>query len=245
MPNNQLGYTPTPVPLGTPADCRLGRRSIHVTVDFTLGATFKLDLSQVQSQGAMDSVQTLYIDNSNNTFGLTITLGVSLQNVIIPAGAQGYIPVLQPNPPILIFTTLGGTPLVEIQLMNFFLPPCIWYTNGMPIIDLTLLPLIMNGGLNVNTTPLTLTSPSDGSGTITTGGVPQSLFAIKANRKRLLICNPSTATEVLQFCYGTNTAGRIDLPPGTSWNEADVAVSGDQIWIVAATTSHAFVAYEW
>ena len=244
MTNVQGGYTPLPVPCGKQPDCKLGRRAIHVLIDFSLGTDYQLDLSQVQSQGALDSVQTLYIDNSKNAEILTTIMGLTLQEIDIPPGAQAYIPVLQGNPPILRFNVAAGTPVVNIQLLNFFIPPCVWYTNGMPVTDLTLLGVIANGGVNVNATPVTLIGITDGSGTIAAAGVPQVLFAAMANRKKWILSNPSTATEVLQYCYGIAGAGKIDLPPGTTYVEADICVSGDELWVVAATLGHAFTAYQ-
>lgn len=235
---------PLPVPCGTPPDCKIGRKSIHVLIDFTLGLQFRLDLSQVQSQGGMDSVQTLYIDNAANTGPLTIVMGLTNQSVILPAGAQAYLPVLQGNPPVIQFTSTAAV-AVNVQLLNFFLPPHVWYTTGLPVNDLTLASIIVNGGANVNVIAGTVTGAVDRSGTITAGGVRQQLLAANISRKRWLVSNPSTATEILQISYATNVAGLIDILPGATWSETDASVSGDQIWIVAATLGHAFTAYSW
>jgi hypothetical protein len=139
----------------------------------------------------------------------------------------------------------AGTPVINVQLLNFFVPAYFWYPGGIQVTDTTLAPLISNGGLNVNATPVDVSSPTDASGTITTGGTPQQVLASNANRKRFIISNPSTATEVLSFCYGASGAGKIDLNPGMSWNEADFSISADAIFLVAATTGHAFTVYEW
>jgi hypothetical protein len=236
---------PTPVPTGGAINCRNGRVAVNIEIDFSLGATFNLDMSQIQSQGGIDSVQTLYVDCRNTTAALTIKFGLTNQVIVLPAGVEAYLPVLQGNPPVMQFAIGGGTPVVFVQAMNFFLPPYMWYPSGVPVVDLTLESVISNGGVNVNASPNTVTGPTDGSGTITAGGTVQALFPANAARKRLIISNPSSATEVLQFCYGISTAGRIDLPPGTTWNEAEMSTSGDEIFIVAATTAHAFTAYEW
>lgn len=245
MPNNQQGYQPFPMQLGNPPDCKIGRKAIHVLIDFALGSVFQLDLSSIQTQGAFDAVQTLYLDNRNNTGPLVVDLGMTLQNVTLPAGAQAYIPVLQGNPPVLKFTANTGTPVVNVQFLNFFVPPIVWYTTGIPIVDLTLAAVISNGGVNVNASPLTVINPTDASGTIVVGGTRQPLFVANAARKRWTLSNPSTATEVLQFSYVSNVGGLIDLPPGTTWNEADFTVSGDEVWVVGATAGHAFTAYAW
>lgn len=245
MTNNQAGYAPQPVPLGSTVNCRNGRVAINVAIDFALGASFKLDLSQIQSQGSIDSVQTLYIDNRANTVNLTAVFGLTNQRIDIPGGAQGYIPVLEGNPPVMVFSVASGTPVVNVQCLNFFVPPYLWFTAGLPIVDLTLAAVIQNGAVNVNANPNTVVNPTDGSGTITAGGTRQPLFVANPTRKRWLLSNPSTATEVLQFSYVSNTGGLIDLPPGTTWNEADLSTSGDEVWVVAATTAHAFTAYAW
>lgn len=245
MANNQASYTPQNVPTGNPPDCKIGRRAIHITIDFSLGAIFTADLSQAQQAGGFDSLQTIYVDNRNGAGGLKIDMGVTLQDITVPAGAQGYFPVLQNNPPRLTFQALSGTPLIDVQLLNFFVPPGIWYTSGLPVNDLTLAAVISGGAVNVNSTPLTLTGAIDATGTITTGGTAQTLFAADAGRKRFIISNPSTATEILQFRYKSSGTGWIDLLAGETWDEDSTAVSGDEIDIVAATTGHVFTAWRW
>lgn len=244
MASNQQNYMPMPMSLGNPPDCNIGRRAIPVLIDFSLGASFKLDLSALQQAGAMDSVQTLYVDNSANTAALTITMGLTNQKIIIPANAQAYIPILQGNPPVIVFSVPTGTPVVNIDALNFFVPPYIWYSTGMPVVDTTLAAVISNNAVNVTTNPATISGPTDASGTIAAGGTAQLLSAANATRKRFVICNPSSASEVLQFSYG-NTGHMIDIPIGATWNESDLTVSGDAIYIKAATTGHAFTAYTW
>lgn len=243
MVNNQSANNPLKVPTGNDADCKLGRRAIHVEIDFSLGTKYALDLSQIQSLGAMDCLQTMYVDNADNAAELTLTMGLTLQRIIIPANAQAYIPILQPNPPVLEMSTTGA-PVVNVQLLNFFVPPIVFYPNGVTVVDSTLAAVISNGAVNVNTQARVVSNPTDGSGTITVGGTAQQIFAADAARKRFIISNPSTATEVLSFTYGASTHF-IDLAPGQTWDEADNSISGDAISVVAATTGHAFTAFQW
>jgi hypothetical protein len=245
--NTQL--IPNSVPCGIPA-CE-GRKSITTIIDFSLGLNFTLDLTAITSQlQFIRSVQTLYIDNLGNTSPVTITMGVTLQRITFPANAQGYVPILQPNQPVLQFAnTLPNT--VKIQILNFFLPPIIWGNTGvlnaagaLEVSDTILDNIVVGGALQTVTQPNTLNALIDRSGTITTGGTVQSLMAANTTRKRFIISNPSTATEILQFMFGANTAGRIDLAPGMTWDENNITVVGEQIFVVAATTAHKFTAYE-
>lgn len=243
MVNAQAGYMPQPVPTGT--DPCEGRKAIHVLVDFSLGSQFNLDLSQIQSQGAFASAQTLYIDNADNAGELTVTMGLTLQRVVVPANSQMYIPILQANPPVLQIVADGGTPVINFHILNFFVPPYVWYPGGIAVEDLTLESVISNGAVNTNTQAQVVTNPTDHSGTITTGGTKQQLMAANATRKRWILSNPTSATEVLSFTYTSTPTHFIDLAPGQTWDEADFSVSGDAIEVVAATTAHAFTSFEW
>lgn len=246
MYNPLKASAPFPVSTGDAPNCRIGRRSIHVLIDFSMGTTYQLDLSQIQSQGQIDSVQTLYIDNSANLGTITVAMqGATQQNITLPPNSQAYLPVLQSNPPVINFSVASGAPVVNVQLLNFFLPPLVWSTSatGGQVIDLTLAGILINSMVPVITAPNNV-ALTDGSGTITTGGTVQPLFAANPTRKKLIISNPSTATEVLQFMFGAATAGRITLAIGANYISGDVTMENNSVFIVAATTGHAFTAYQ-
>jgi hypothetical protein len=245
MPNNQASFTPNPVPCGAPANCRIGRQAIHILIDFSLGASYALDLSQVQALGKMDSVQTLYVDNSAGTSTLTIQMSLTLQSITIPPLSQAYIPVLQGNPPQMQFTVGGGTPKVNIQLMNFFLPPLVWgvSASGGSFIDTTL------AGILIGNQVPTITNPNnpvlvDRSGTIAVGGTAQQIMAVNAARKKIIIENPTTATEVLLVSFNSGATGTISLAAGGSYIADSDSVEQNSVWVNAATATHAFTAWE-
>jgi hypothetical protein len=248
---NQSSYIPNVVPTGEAA-CE-GRKSITTLIDFSIGLIFRLDLTAIQAQQQwIRSVQTIFVDNSENAVQIVVTCGVTLQRVVIPPNSQAYIPLLQPNPPVLQFEASAAVPLT-VQILNFFLPPCVWGTNGSPAIDPDTGALIVtdqildscvaNNALNVNSLPFTVNGLIDASGTIVTGGTAQSLFAANPDRQRFIITNPTSATEILQFAIGLSTAGYIDLAAGATWDENGSSIAGQQIFIKGATTGHAFTAY--
>lgn len=248
---NQLGLIPNNVTAGVPA-CE-GRKSITTQIDFSLGLTFQLDLTAIENQQFVRSIQTIYCDNSGNPNPVTITMGVTIQSIVIPRNSCAYIPLLLPVPSVIKFASTQPV-LVKVQLLNFFLPPYIWSAFGaanqydangnLKTADQNLAPLVVNNGLNVNTKPNDLATINNDSTTITAGGTVQLLFPTNLSRQRFIISNPSTATEILQVLLGSNTAGRIDLVPGATWDEANFSVYGGNVYVVAATTGHAFTAYE-
>lgn len=233
---------PQHVPLGGEA-CE-GRSAFRFKLDFSLGLTFQIDLTQFLQQGTIKSVQSLYIDNFGGTDDLTFVFDGTEQEIIIPANAQAYMPVLQANSPKFTVTCANASQIAFLQVLNFFVPPYMWGTTQI-VSDAILDTTVSNGMVNVATHAATLTGPVDASGAIVAGGTRQVLLAANPARKRWMLSNPSTATEILQFSYVSNTGGLVDLPPGATWIEADQSVSGDEIWVVGATTAHAFTAYSW
>lgn len=245
----QNQYLPQNVFCGVPA-CE-GRKSITTIIDFSIGAIFQLDLSAVQSNTKfINSVQSLFVDNASNTNPLIITMGVTLQRIVIPAGRQAYVPILQPNPPVIQFQCASALS-VKIQILNFFMPPAMWDTGGqfafsssaLIVTDQALDNCIAAGLLSVACNPLTSQNLTDASGTIAVGGTGQIAIPAGASRKRWTIFNPSNATEILQISFGAAAAGKIDLVAGQGWDESNVDVIGDAVYVVGATAGHAFTAY--
>jgi hypothetical protein len=106
-----------------------GPKSVPIPLDFSSGGpTFEIDLTDINQQGTFEAIQTIYLDNSANPFPAIIVCRNTNQSITIPPFAQAYMPLLQPNPPDIQISSLG-TAKVFIQLLNFYLPPCVWGTN--------------------------------------------------------------------------------------------------------------------
>lgn len=85
------------------------------------------------------------------------------------------------------------------------------------------------------------------SGTITTGGVSQTLMAANASRKAWTVQNRSTGNLYINFTAAASasaTGGSIELQPGDAYSEAGDFVSTEAITILGATTGQAFTAKE-
>ncbi len=245
---NQNQYIPRPLALGDKA-CE-GRKAITVDIDFALGASFSLDLSAAVEQAKwINSVQTLYIDNYGRTVPQIITTGSVGQRIIVPAGAQAYISLLQPNPPV-VNISYAGSDIIRVQVLNFYLPTYVWNDKGAlspsgyiyvsdPILDAT----VVNNRVQVTENPGAATI-ADKSGTITTGGTGQVLMAANSSRLQWIVENPSNATEILQISRVSITGPWYDLTPGGSASENGSTTSKGIIWVKGATTGHAFTADE-
>jgi hypothetical protein len=99
---------------------------IPLPLDFTATAQYTLDLSLFMQQGYISMVQSIYIDNQDSTVDLVIQVSTSQQRIVFPAGEQGYLPLLVPNPARVTFTCSGGPATSYVALLNFPVPAELW-----------------------------------------------------------------------------------------------------------------------
>jgi predicted secreted protein len=230
-----------------------GTKTLPYNIDFTAANAYLIDLTQQYQQQQFTTLQTIYIDNSDNLDVTEVICGTTNQLITAPPQSQGYYAILEVQPPKLQIQSNGNV-IVPVQLLNFYIPPQVWSVTGDanvvagklqvadPILDAT----VSNNRVNVTTNPGAVTN-TDNSGTIALGGTAQLLLAANPARKSWKLTNPAGATaETLQFAYGAAGNGKIDIPNGQTWAEGDDGglVSQQAIYVVAATTGHAFTAYE-
>lgn len=102
-------------------------KTLPFLVPLASAATAELDLTNPQTQGVIDQIQSVYIDNSDNTSEFSITTNNG-QNVTCPASTQGWFPLLSANPPVFQFASLGAVD-VPIFFCNVPMPLGTWLTD--------------------------------------------------------------------------------------------------------------------
>lgn len=117
--------------------------------------------------------------------------------------------------------------------------------DNTPVTAATPLPVVVEAGGGTAPAPNQGTW-TDRSGTVTAGGVSQTLAAANSARKRLLIENPPSATENLTFNFTATAVGAaaLVLVPGGAYDSEGGPVSTELVTVSAATTAHAFIAKE-
>ena len=103
-----------------------GPRVIPISLDFTIFDTYNIDFTTQQISNQFSMCQTVYVDNSDNSAAFSLTCGVTGQRLIWPPNSMGYLPVLQPNPPVFVASTTVAAVIVTVQFMNFYMPPIVW-----------------------------------------------------------------------------------------------------------------------
>ena len=238
---NITPLAPQPLSLGE-MPCEK-REDFKFRLDFSLGLEVDIDFSTFYNQGTIKSLQSLYVNNKGNTAEVVIVMNGTTQSITVPPNAQAYLPILNANPPTLKITCTNAAGICFIHALNFFVPPYMWnqtFTVDIPAIDA----IIINGRLNVRTEPAGLVTDTDRSGTITAGGTGQSLMAANTSRVQWNLQNPVSATEKLQFSKVGATGPWYDLNPGSFAGDDGSTCYQGQLWVIAATTGHAFTADE-
>lgn len=239
----------TTVPVGAPQSVDLGNRPCENRVAFRHQIVFAAGLSQdidyaiMHNQNWAKSIQSLYVNNKGNTAEVILQFNGTKQSITIPANAQAYLPILDANTPTITVSCTNAAATVYIQALNFFVPPFMW--NQSQTITITSLDaIIVNARLNVRTTPQALVADTNRSGTIAAGGTGQILMAANAARAQWSLQNPSTATEILQFSKSSIAGPWYDLVAGGQAADDGSTVYAGTIWVIAATTGHAFTSDE-
>lgn len=120
------------------------------------GPSFIADLVLMQQQHKFSFAQALFVDNSRNLSPLSITANGTIQLIKVPAGWQGYVNCLVPNPAKITFDSAPAIDTrVFVFLLNFPVNTFLWPSdpNGavipFSVSDTVLDALLVNGYLPV------------------------------------------------------------------------------------------------
>jgi hypothetical protein len=103
-----------------------GPKAIPLLLNFAAAASFDLDLTLTQEQGYISMIQTLFIDMSEASDPLIVTVNGTNQKIMAAIGTQGYYSVLCPNPPRFTFANASGSDVIPLFLINAPIPGVVW-----------------------------------------------------------------------------------------------------------------------
>lgn len=217
-----------------------GPKAVSLALPFASSSVLDLDCALLVSQGFMQSVQAIYVDNSGNASAVSIAVQGG-QTVTVPPLSQAYLPIVSAVPARFEFTSAGGV-TVPIQLLNVPMPALVWSTSGggaaLPVIgglmqvQDPILETAISGGLmqsqlvaiagGTTATPLAC----DASGRllvqtsepgvlathslVTVASVSTALMAANASRQYLYVKAPETADLWINPRGGASSVGGAD-----------------------------------
>lgn len=128
-----------------------GAQALPILLDFTNSAALDGNMQSEFDGGEFDFAQSVFIDNSNNSSNLILTLpgiGQRGQAIVAAPYTQGYYPCSPPmgDPRFTAATSLGQQ--VPIIFYNIPIPYFVWGSNsgGPGIVNLAFAPLILANG---------------------------------------------------------------------------------------------------
>lgn len=224
-------------------------QGVTYNLNLVVGVPQSLDLTNYQSSGKISGLQTAFIDNSQGTASLTLTVTSNNTGVTCPAGSQGFFPILvSANPQF----SVSGVGTAKITFLNVPMPAAIWgggagtYTSSGALVvsDSALDSTISNARVGTNSNVGgTLTS-----GSAITAATPAStqLFAANSARQYLAIQAPATADLWINPLGGTAAVNGADCfrVPANTFYESRNFVSTAQINYYCATGSLQFAAFQ-
>lgn len=261
-----------PVPFNGGTNLLPGDKSSKAIVqicDFSVSGVpstgYTLDATQFIHSRAIAGIQSLYIDNSLNNAAVVVTNSSFNQAISIPAGYQGYFPILAALGSGNKFTIAcpDGNQLATVLFLNVLMPLAVWSavlvptTSGtiQPVSDAILEACVYAARLNVRNIEAAC-ADVDHSSTIAVGGVAQQVMPANANRRGYRIQNmdgnAGKTNEPLWICTTGNAVidgvGSMILNPASSTTYGGGSIDGkstNAISIIAATAGHQYYAIEW
>jgi hypothetical protein len=103
-----------------------GPKCVPLNVDFTAAAIVTLDGSQIVSQGKIEYLQGVFIDNSANVNNLSLTMSTTGQTLICPKKSQGYFSIMVPDPPQIQANANGVGLVIPMFFYNVPIQPAVW-----------------------------------------------------------------------------------------------------------------------
>jgi hypothetical protein len=103
-----------------------GPKCVPLNVDFTAAAIVTLDGSSIVSQGKIEYLQGVFIDNSANVNNLSLTMSTTGQTLICPKKSQGYFSIMVPDPPQIQANANGVGLVIPMFFYNVPIQPAVW-----------------------------------------------------------------------------------------------------------------------
>lgn len=210
------------LPTGSP-------RALRRLIPLSTTTPYSFDLYQEGAKGDINNIQAIFIDNSQNGSPVTVTVSGTQLRLILPPQWQGILPLFSTTDPKIVVTSAGAVD-IPIHLLNVPLPFMAW-----PCAAQTVSVSQVSGAF------------TDRSGSIAAGGTSQLLAAANANRKRLIVQNPSDSPESIFINFtaaATVTGNSLEILAGEMYDTAGGPITTEAVNVIAATTGTKFTAKE-
>lgn len=104
-----------------------GPKAVSNVIDFSNSADVELSGEAIVSQGKIEYLQGVYIDNADNVDPFVLTIVGTNQRITCKGKTQGYFSILCPNPPDMnAHTTQSAANQIRVIFYNVPVQPAVW-----------------------------------------------------------------------------------------------------------------------
>ena len=187
-----------------------GVKALPLDFDFTSVGRIQLDLLNENTQGVIQFVQSVWVDNSDNPNALVITFGVTGQRITVPANAHGMWPVIAIDQvQFTLESVVDPDATGQIILMNVPMA----YTQGGP----TVVTVNFPPGTIVDTQPYQADPANTFNASVDDAGTP--IFAANAARRALTFSALGSNIDPIEISVGGFPIAT--LLPGENWSSGN------------------------
>lgn len=109
-----------------------GSRSVTAMYNWTSQTGYQENLSRLVDLGVETTIQSVYVDNSQNNQSCTLYMQGTDQQIVVPAAAQGVFPLICPAMPILQISVpnLISGAVTRLYYLNMPMGPTVWSSSN-------------------------------------------------------------------------------------------------------------------
>src|ERR1700733_3178209 len=117
------------IAIGNAVNPKEGPKAVPYNLDFSVQTAYSINILYLYQQNIISVIQVLYVDNSANADSVQVLVSQTSQRIIVPAGDQGYFPVLCPTNGVITVSSGGGVQ-VPLCLINVPMQCLTWQPSG-------------------------------------------------------------------------------------------------------------------
>lgn len=188
-----------------------GPKVIPIFCDFSSATKYDVDLKSLVQQGKISDVQSIFVDNADNSGICTIDIDVQQQRIIIPPFSQAYLNVLTALPSFHV--TSGTTALVRLFAQNFPVTNAVWNAgvgSGLAS-DVNVLNFPTSQGVNFSSGISNSFLPTFTGINLVTGAASANVAIVTAVGQNIRVFNAGTFPVSFRYGTGAQVAVVTDL----------------------------------
>lgn len=99
---------------------------IAFTMNFNGVDEYEASLKNLIDAKKLTAIRGIFYDNARNNTDVVLSIENTQQTILMPLRTQGYLPLLMNTEADFVLSTVSGTGVFKISLLNFIIQPYMW-----------------------------------------------------------------------------------------------------------------------